>query len=117
MREVKASFLEAVRPLSEDEAEQSGIPDPSSLDNASVKLWKESADDAGHPIWLPLADTSSVEKAGLDQGHTVGVSFKTGGEERNLSSRREEGGRGVILILTPTERVPSPTPRRLRRAS
>lgn len=101
MTEVKASFLEAIAPLSPEDAASSGIPDPGTLGSSgdSIRLFKDSTDDSGEPIWLPLADSATVDKAGLDQGHTVGVSFKTPGESRRRGICYHGGSNASPVLL------------------
>lgn len=76
--ELKSTFIEAISSSLEDLQESESIDyDPTVKE---LKLFKQSEDDQGDEKWIPLEDSTNVDKAGLDQGHVVGVSFEKDGE-------------------------------------
>lgn len=67
--------------MDDDEVEGAAQTEKQTVD--SIKLFKHTLDEDDNDAWIPMDDhKSNVDKVGLDQGHTVGVSLKTNGERR-----------------------------------
>lgn len=75
--ELKDAFLEAVSAGDDPRGPEDDTSEALSSDN--IKLWKLISAEEGHEAWKGLEDRTTVDKAGLDQGHTVGVSFEKDG--------------------------------------
>lgn len=82
--QLKATFIEAVQSSLEDLMDGDDVSSPPTT--STIKLFKQSEDEQGNEKWIPLDDSINVDKAGLDQGHVVGVSFKKNGKS-TCSSR------------------------------
>lgn len=75
--ELKTILIEAIHTSLEELKDSEGLDeDPTT---STIKLFKQSEDDQGNEKWIPLEDVATVDKAGLDQGHVVGVSFQRDG--------------------------------------
>lgn len=75
--ELKTAFLEAIATSLEDLKDSEGLEEDPIYE--TIKLFKQSEDDEGNEKWIPLDDKTNVDKAGLDQGHVVGISFQREG--------------------------------------
>lgn len=73
--ELKQSFIEASLAAASSEEEDALESKP-----ANIKLFKQGVDTEGNESWVALDDKATVDRAGLDQGHIVGVSFSKEGE-------------------------------------
>lgn len=83
--QLKSTFIEAV--AGQDEINEK-IAGGGELGAESIKLWKYSSDDDGNEKWIALgSDSATVDRAGLDQSHVVGVSFLENGECAHLHSQ------------------------------
>lgn len=76
--ELKSTFIEATSSSLDSLQESEGLQ--SNPTTKTIKLFKQSEDEQGNEKWIPLEDSTNVDKAGLDQGHVVGVSFERDGE-------------------------------------
>lgn len=84
--ELKSAFIEAVSATDDPRG-----PDDDKKENlieSNIKLWKAVQSDDGEESWSALEDRKTTESAGLEQGHTVGVSFVNNGKR----------GRSDVLI-------------------
>lgn len=79
--ELKESFIEASSAAASEGDEVETRP-------ANIKLFKQGVDSEGHESWVPLDDKMTVDKAGLDQGHLIGVSFSSKGASSCDPGRR-----------------------------
>lgn len=70
--ELKKAFIEASHALGEDDVE---------MRPANIRLYKQGVDSEGSESWVALDDEATVDKAGLEQGHLVGVSFSSKGRD------------------------------------
>lgn len=89
--QLKSTFIEAIQSSLEELKDSEGLEDDPTT--STIKLFKQSEDEQGIEKWIPLDDSTNVDKAGLDQGHVVGVSFKRDGKRillpQMLPSRRK----------------------------
>lgn len=76
--QLKSTFIEAIQSSLEELKDSEGLEDDPTT--STIKLFKQSEDEQGNEKWIPLDDSNNVDKAGLDQGHVVGVSFKRDGK-------------------------------------
>ena len=76
--ELKSAFIEAVSAT--DDPRGPDDDKKEKLIERNIKLWKAVQSDDGEESWSALEDRKTIESAGLEQGHTVGVSFVNDGE-------------------------------------